>query len=406
MLNRRELIKSLSSLPLLGGFIGTNEILKSVKNLESSPRRDYFKDLGVRTFINAAGTYTAMTGCLMNQEVIDAYAYATNQYVNLDDLQDAVGERIAKLLGCEYATITAGAFSAITLGTAGVLTGMDSKKAGQLPNDLSGMKSEVILQKSHNIGYSHAIRNSGATLVIVETAKELENAINEKTAMMWFLNYGNPTGKVQYEEFIAIGKKHGIPTMNDCAADVPPVENLWKYTDMGFDLVCFSGGKGLRGPQSAGLLLGRKDLIKAARLSAPPRGDTVGRGMKVNKEEILGMYIALESYLARDHKKDWKMWESQIKHISDSVLSVAGVETEIHVPEIANHVPSLRIKWDQSKIKITTGELREKLRMGHPSIQTVGNEEAVGITTWMLNPGEEHIVGSRIRQILEKAAMS
>jgi L-seryl-tRNA(Ser) seleniumtransferase len=406
MLNRRELIKSISTLPLLGGLVGTNELLKSVGKSEEPSRRDYFKELGVRTFINAAGTYTAMTGCLMNKEVIEAYSYATNQYVNLDDLQDAVGERIAELLGCEYATITAGAFSAITLGTAGVITGLDSKKAAQIPNDLSGLKSEVILQKSHHIGYSHAIRNTGATLVVVETARELENAINDKTAMMWFLNYANPSGNIQYEEFIAIGQKHGIPTMNDCAADVPPVENLWKYTDMGFDLVCFSGGKGIRGPQSAGLLLGKKDLVKAARLSAPPRGDTVGRGMKVNKEEVLGMYIALESYLARDHKKDWEIWEKQIKHISESSLSVDGVETEIHVPEIANHVPSLRIKWDQSKIKISTGELREKLRLGHPSIQTVGNDEAVGITTWMLNPGEERIVATRIKQILEEAAMS
>ena len=406
MLNRREIIKSLSSLPLFGGIFGANEILKSVNTYEKSPRRDYFKELGVRTFINAAGTYTAMTGCLMNKEVIDAYTYASNQYVNLDDLQDAVGDRIAELLGCEYATITAGAFSAITLGTAGVITGLDSKKASQIPNDMSGMKSEVILQKSHHIGYSHAIRNTGAKLVIVETAQELENAINDNTAMMWFLNYGNPSGEVKYEEFIAIGKKHGIPTMNDCAADVPPVENLWKYTEMGFDLVCFSGGKGIRGPQSAGLLLGRKDLIKAARLSAPPRGDTVGRGMKVNKEEILGMYIALESYLARDHKKDWMLWDAQIKHINKNALMVDGVETEMHVPEIANHVPSLRISWDQSKIKITTDELREKLRIGHPSIQTVGNKESVGITTWMMNPGEEGIVASRIRKILEEAAMT
>ncbi len=305
-------------MPLLSGFAGGSALTNVLETSSTALRRDYFKELGVRTFINAAGTYTSMTGCLMNPEVMQSINYASNQYVNLDDLQDAVGERIAELLHCEYGTITAGAFSAITLGTAGVMTGMDAEKAARLPNDTTGMKYEVILQKTHHIGYAHALRNAGAKLVIVESAKELEAAINENTAMLWFLNYANPDGQIQYEEFISIGKKHGVPAMNDCAADVPPVENLWKYTDMGFDLVCFSGGKGLRGPQSTGLLLGRKDLIKAARLCAPPRGDTVGRGMKVNKEEILGMYIALESYVARDHEADWELWDHQIDHMTNT----------------------------------------------------------------------------------------
>ncbi len=348
MLNRRQLIKSISSLPLLSGVFGAGLLSKPA--LETTKAgRDYFKELGLRTFINAAGTYTALTGCLMPEEVIDAVKYASLQYVNLNELQDKVGERIAELLHCDGAMVTAGAFSAITLGTAGVITGMDRDKIARIPNDMSGMKSEVIIQKSHHIGYSHAIRNAGVSLVEVETRKDIEAAINDKTAMMWFLNYNNPVGKVQHEEFVEIGKKYGIPTFNDCAADVPPVENLWKYTKMGFDLVCFSGGKGIRGPQSTGLLLGRKDFIQAARLSAPPNGDTVGRGMKVNTEEILGQLVALELYLTRDHKKDWELWESQIKLISDAALSVKGVETEIHVPDIANHVPSLRIRWDQEK---------------------------------------------------------
>jgi len=398
MIKRRELIRSLAALPIIGTALP--KLSASEPILEEAGYRDYFKELGLRTFINAAGTYTAMTGSLMPEEVMQAIRYASQQYVNLDDIQDKVGERIAELLNCEYATITAGAFSAITLGTAGVLTGDDPEKAARLPNDLTGMKSEVILQKSHHIGYSHAIRNTGAKLILVETAAELEAAINDQTAMLWFLNYANPEGEIKYEEFVAFGKKHGIPTMIDCAADVPPVENLWKYTDMGFDLVCFSGGKGIRGPQSAGLLLGRKDLIKAARLSAPPRGDTVGRGMKVNKEEVLGMYVALEHYLQRDHQKDWELWEGQINHISDAATSVDGVETEKHVPEIANHVPSLRIKWDQEKLGIKPSGARENLRMGHPSIQTVGNDEYIGITTWMMREGEEYIVARRLKEIL------
>src|SRR5690606_30244463 len=280
---------------------------------------------------------------LMPPEVIKAISYASLQYVRLEELQEKVGARIAELLKCEAAMVTAGAASAITLGTAAVVTGGDPQKVVMIPNDLTGMKSEVIIQKSHRVGYDHAIRNCGVTLVEVETKKELESAINEKTAMMWFYNNQNPIGKIRDEEFVAIGKKHGIPTFNDCAADVPPVENLWKYTQMGFDLVCFSGGKGIRGPQSAGLLLGRKDLIKAALRNAPPNGDTVGRGMKVNKEEILGMLVAVELFLKRDHEAQWKVWEQQVQLIRETVMSVDGVKGEIHVPEIANHVPSLKI---------------------------------------------------------------
>ena len=403
MLNRRALIKQLAALPLVGGLFTTNSRLSAATATPLRMHRDFFKELGVRTFINAAGTYTSMTGSLLVPEAVEAYQYASKQYVNLDDLQDKVGERLAELLHCEAATVTAGAFSAITLGLAGVMTGMDQEKASRIPNDLTGMKDEVILQKSHNIGYSHALRNCGVKIIEVETQAEMESAINDQTAMLWFLNYGNPDGQIKYKEFIEIGKKYNIPTMNDCAADVPPVENLWKYTEMGFDLVCFSGGKGMRGPQSCGLLLGRKDLVAAARLSAPPRGDTVGRGMKVNKEEVLAMLLAVESYLERDHEADWALWESQIQLISDSAQKVAGVKTEIHVPEIANHVPSLKIRWDQEKVPITVSDARDELRLGHPSIQTVGNDEYIGITTWMMNPGEERIVSRRIYEILSNA---
>ena len=394
-------MKKLAGMPPVGGLFGAGIFTPGIAT-PSPARRDYFKELGVRTFINAAGTYTFMTGSLMRPEVIDAYNYATTDYVILDDLQDKVGERIAKLLHCEAATITSGAASAITLGTAGILSGMDEEKVIQIP-DLTGMKSEVIIQKSHRIGYDHAIRNCGVKIVEVETRKELENAINDKTAMMWFFNGNNFVGEVQDEEFVEIARKHGIPTFNDSAADVPPVDNLWKYTDMGFDLVTFSGGKGLRGPQSGGLLIGKKKYIDAARLHAAPRGNTVGRGMKVNKEEILGMLVAIESYLARDHDADWALWEMQIKTIIDAVIDIPGTKPERHVPEIANHVPSLRLSWDQDKIKMTPDELRQKLRDGHPSIETVGGKENVGITTWMMDPGQERIVASRIREILKNA---
>jgi L-seryl-tRNA(Ser) seleniumtransferase len=287
----------------------------------------------------------------------------------------------------------------MTIGLAGIMCGMDEEKVKQLP-DTTGLKDEVVVQKAHDIGYTHALINTGAKLVQIESAQELEKAINKNTAMLWFLNANTDEGEIKREEFVALGKKHKIPTFIDCAADVPPVENLFKFTKMGFDLVAFSGGKGIRGPQSAGLLLGNKEYIKAARLHTPPRGTTIARGMKVNKEEVLGMLVALELYLAKDHKKEWEMWENQIQLISDSALSVKGVETEIHIPPHANHVPSLKIRWDEDVVKISKEDMRKKLADGHPSIETVGNKEEVGITTWMMEPGQERIVAQRIKEVL------
>ncbi|HEY4655357.1 MAG TPA: aminotransferase class V-fold PLP-dependent enzyme [Cyclobacteriaceae bacterium] len=400
MTKRRDLLKGLITLPLMGAVPGQSVLAGSgVPALE----RDFFKELGVRTFINAAGTYTALTGSLPHPEVIKAINYAALQYVRLEDLQDRVGERIAELLKCESAMVTTGAASAITFGTAAVLTGGDPDKIDRLPSDMTGMKTEVIIQKSHRIGYDHAIRNCGVKLVEVETRKEMEAAINDNTAMMWFLNANNFQGKVKWEEFVAIARKAGIPTFIDCAADVPPTENLWKFTGMGFDLVCFSGGKGLRAPQSAGLLLGRKELIAAAKKNAPPIGNAIGRVMKVNKEEILGMLVALEVYLSRDTKAEWALWERQIQLINDEAASVPGVTSEIHVPELANHVPSLRIKWDEKKVKITPEAVRQALRQGHPSIEAMGGKDTLDITTWMMVPGEERIVAKRVKEVLAGA---
>jgi L-seryl-tRNA(Ser) seleniumtransferase len=405
MINRRKLLKSITALPFVGSFVGIQVLSAQnsfTKTVGTALERDFFKELGLRTFINAAGTYTSMTGCLMPKEVTDAIGYGATEYVNLDDLQDKVGERIAELLSCEYATVTSGCFGAMSIAMAGVLCGNDPKKVKQLPNT-EGWANEVIIQEGHQIGYAQALTNVGAKVVLVKTAKEMEKAINKKTAMMWFLNANTENGEVKWEEFVAIAKKHNIPTFIDCAADVPPVSNLFRFTEMGFDMVGFSGGKGLRGPQSAGLLLGKRKYIEAARMHTPPRGETIGRGMKVNKEEVLGMLVALELYLNKDHDKEWKLWEDQIELISNSALAVEGVRTEIHVPKHANHVPSLRIRWDENKVKITADEARRQLREGHPSIQTVGNKTTIGITTWMMTPGQERIVAKRVHEILKSA---
>src|SRR5690606_739946 len=286
-MKRRELIKYLSVAPVAGSILTALPLKSSASVAPVAAGRNLIKELGLRSFINAAGTYTAMTASLMHDEVIAAINSSSKEFVMLDEVQDRVGEKIAEMCHSEAAMVTAGCWSALVLGTAGVLTGTDMKKVAQLPN-LEGMKSEVIVQKSHNSGYVHALTNTGVKIVEVESVQDVERAINGKTAMLWFLNYAAPSGQIQDKEWVALGKKHKIPTMIDMAADVPPVTNLWKFNDMGFDLVCVSGGKAIRGPQSAGLLMGRKDLIAAARLSAPPRGGNIGRGMKVNKEEILG----------------------------------------------------------------------------------------------------------------------
>lgn len=397
-MKRRELLKYASLLPIgtgvASGLIPTKSFAKP-----TAAKRNILNELGIRTFINAAGTYTAMTASLMHDEVLDTIKQGAKQFAMLDEVQDKVGEKIAELCHAEAATVTAGCWSALVLGTAGVLTGMDMKKVAQLP-DVTGMKSEVIVQKGHNIGYVHALTNTGATIVEIETAQELEKAISEKTAMMWFLNSYAPMGKIQHEEWVAIAKKHKIPTMIDMAADVPPVSNLWKYNDLGFDLVCVSGGKAMRGPQSAGILMGRKDLIAAARLSAPPRGGNIGRGMKVNKEEVLGMYVALEKYINQDHDAEWKMWESKIDTIAKSVNSIDGVTSEVSVPPIANHTPLLFIKWDESKIKTNNKDFMLKLRNGSPSIEVMANGTGINITVFMLQEGEEKIVAKRLREEL------
>ncbi|MGY8944383.1 MAG: selenocysteine synthase, partial [Flavobacteriales bacterium] len=215
MINRRKALKSLATLPFIGSFLGANSLAANPSSaaIVSSVRRDFFKELGLRTFINAAGTYTSMTGSLMPKEVSDAISYGTTEYVNLDELQDKVGERIAELLECEYATVSSGCFGAMSIGMAGILTGMDPKKVKQLPNT-EGMRNEVIIQESHTIGYAQALTNVGAKVVKIKTARDLEKAINKKTAMLWFLNANTDQGSIKWEEFIALGKKNNLPTLD------------------------------------------------------------------------------------------------------------------------------------------------------------------------------------------------
>jgi D-glucosaminate-6-phosphate ammonia-lyase len=399
LIKRRTVLSTLAGLPSM-------QLLASPVRAEAEEvikGRDLIEELGVRSFINAAGTFTALTGSLMRPEAVAAMQVASRKYVRLEDLRDAVGKRIAELLSCPAALVTAGCASALSVATAACITGDDRDRVRRLP-DTTGMKNEVIVQRTHRVNYDHAIRNAGVRMIEVVTREELEKAINDRTAMMFFLNSADPRGKVHHEEFIAIAKKHNVPTLIDAAADVPPVENLWRFTKMGFDLVGFSGGKGLRGPQSSGLLLGRKDLIEAAKLNFGPEGDSLCRTNKVNKEETIGMLVALETYLKEDHAAVWKDWEGRCRCISRALGAFDDVKTEIFVPPIANAVPHLRIRWDSKKHGLTPAEMVKKLRDGKPSIEvTPGSRQQFVIGVWMMDPGEDAIVGERIRSILAGA---
>lgn len=398
-MKRRDILKSLTLFPFLGAGAGSLLPLETLGRNRAA-KRDILEELGVPTFINARGTITSMSGSLMHDYVLEAINNSSKEYCMLDDLQDKVGERIAAMAHAEAATVTAGAFSALSLGMAGILTGMDTKKVAQLPHlQGTGMKSEVLIQKGHNIDYNHALENCGVKMIIVETPEDVDRAVNEKTASMHFLNCNALQGKIMHEEWLALARKHHLPASIDIAADVPPLSNLWKYNDMGFSFVALSGGKAIRGPQSAGVLMGKKEIIAAARLSAPPRGATIGRGMKVNKEEIIGMYVALEHYVHQDHDKEWKMWENRVAVINNAVKSIPGVSTEVSVPPIANHTPTLHIAWDAGKINLSGDGLLKALKEGSPSIIAYGaGKNSITVSPWMMRPGQEKIVASRIRQ--------
>jgi L-seryl-tRNA(Ser) seleniumtransferase len=384
-------------MPLIGSVISSRAEAAVEKG------RDYFKELGVRPIINACGNYTRFTASIMPKEVLHAMDYASTRYVRLNDLQDAAGARIATLLGSESAMVSAGAASAIALGTAACIAGKDPELMKRIP-DTAGMKAEVILPKAHRNGYDHAIRVSGGRLVEAETIGDVERAIGPNTAMLAFYNLHEPAGPIKADEFASVAKRRGIPALIDAAADVPPLENLTRFTKLGYDLVCFSGGKAICGPQSAGLLLGRRDLIEAAKLNTSPNSGSIHRGMKVSKEEILGMLVALELFLKRDHAADWKEWEHRVSVIAAAVQTVDGVKAELWVPPIASHMPHAKVRWDQSRISRSVKDVIAELSAGDPPIEVnPDSKDELILGVWTLKPGEDRIVGNRIRAILKSA---
>ena len=405
-MKRRDILKGLTLLPISGGVISSVFPINKT-NAAPLPETNLFKELGVHPIINARGTMTYLSGSLMLPEVLAAINATSHDFANLNEVEDKVGEKIAELLHCEAAMVTAGAACALTIGTAAAITGSDQEKINMLP-DLPGPRKEVIIQKSHRYAFDHAVRLTGVKMVEVEGSEQMESAINSNTVMALFFNaafdwYGVPDS-IKHEDFIAVAKKHKVPTFIDAAADVSPVENLFRFQKMGFDMVTFSGGKMLRGPQSAGLLLGRKDLIEAAKLNFDPYECPIGRPMKINKEEIFGMYVALKSYLERDHKKEWQEWLDWIRQITVAVETVPTVKGETDIPKgESNNFPGLNIRWDQSRVKTTPSKVAEALRNGTPVIEVGAGKDSLQIAVVTLRPDQVKIVAQRIKELLKEA---
>lgn len=365
--------------------------------------------LGVKPIINALGTVTRLGGSLMPPEVVDAMQEAGRYFVDMKELNAAVGQRIASLIGVEAATVTTGAAGAITMATAACVAIRNLDRVEQLP-DTTGMRNEVVVQKSHRT-YEHQVLNVGAKLIEVETLAELRAAINERTAMLFFLNKADDKGQIDRATWIAVGREFGVPTFNDAAADAPPVEHLSAYVKMGFDLVCFSGGKGLRGPQSSGLLLGRKDLVDLA-CAHGKLWSVAGRGMKVGKEECMGLLAAVERFVSLDHEAEHAMWMRRIGVIEQAMAKIKGVRTEIYAPPVANHVPHVNVEWDPAIISLTEEAMHAALLSGEPRIEVAGHNwfrggdeprsglPGVTVSVWMLADDEPAIIARRLAEVL------
>jgi uncharacterized pyridoxal phosphate-dependent enzyme len=367
-----------------------------------------YEELGVTTVINCEGTMTTLGGSLPHPELEAVMTMATRHFVSINQLEVAAGNRIARMLKLpdDYtALVTSGAAAAIQSGLAGILTGSDENLIRQLP-DLTGMKSEVVIQKSHRNPFDHQLRSTGVKLLEIETADDLRSAINDRTAMMHFTNFANADGQIKVDEWVRLAKQYKLPCMIDAAADTPPVSHLWDYANMGYDLVTFSGGKAIRGPQCAGLLIGRKEMVANALLNNSPNEDTIGRSQKVGKEEILGMVKALEMFLAEDHDALAREWQDRLDLVSAEVSKVPGVSTSFFVPDIANHVPHMQISWDESRISITPKEAAKLLRSSKPSIAISSGEGKPGLSmnSFMLQPGEDRIVATQISKVLREHA--
>jgi len=384
----------------LGAVAPLNSLSLQAAAAPATP--DYFADLGVRPFINAIGPYSSLGGAEMWPEVIEAMDYAIKNKARMTDLHDAVGRRIAELTGAEAAMVTAGATCAIILGTAACMTLGDEDKMERMPAT-SGMANEVIILKSQRYLYDRSIRAPGAKLVEVESADDVRAAINPRTAMLFYLLNRPDDDTIGIPEYVAIAREHDIPIMCDAATTVPPVANLKATVAAGFDLVCYSGGKGLRGPYSAGLLLGRPDLIRFARRNGSPNHRAYGRSMKVAPEEYLGMMVAVEKSMAFDEDAEFQRQLKIVNAMGSELSAIHGVESITRTPGAEAREPYIEVDWDTDHYKTTPAEVKQALRDSDPSIEIRAlflSGGQVHLTATMLKPGEAEVVTASLRKIL------
>lgn len=398
--NRRQFLSTLGAAAPVAGLVHPSAALAD----DETPLAvsNDFSDLGVKSFINAIGPYSSLGGAVMWPEVIDAMDYAIRNKIRMSDLQDAVGRRIAALLGANAAMVTSGATGAIILGTAACMTGGNRERQERIP-DTTGMPNEVLILKSQRYLYDRSIRAPGAVLVEVETEADIRAAVNERTAMMFYLQNRPSNLALTVEVYIRLAKEFSVPIFCDAATTVPPVSNIRRTVEMGFDLVCYSGGKGLRGPYSAGLLLGREDLVRHARANGAPNHRAYGRSMKVAPEEYLGMMVAVEKSLQFDEAADFERQLELIEQMDASLSSLEGVITEIRTPGVEAREPYVEVRWDSSRYPIAVADVKQALRDGEPSVEVRAlflSDGQLHLTATMLKPGEAEIVTRRVREIL------
>lgn len=407
-------MKWIAAAPILGA-IAWRQVSQKVTAATSSSSNVYER-IGVRPLINARGTWTYLSGSLLLPEVREAMQAASRQFVDMIELQAAVGRRLAALSGAESGMVTSGSAGAMAAATAACMAGSDPEKIWHLP-DTTGIKNEVVMLGGR-IAFDSAIRLAGAKLVIVNALNDLRSAIHEQTAMVYTTWRDDNLAKA-----LEITRPAKVPLLLDDAAGIPPFDNLSRYAKMGVDLYCFSGGKGIRGPQCAGILLGRKDLIDAALKNYSPYEGAICRPMKVGKEEIIGMLTAIEAWQKLDMNAWNREWNTRVQRIAKLVDTVPGVATKIYVPEEANSYPTLRVVWDEQQFNLTVAQCDQQLRDGQPRIEVLTNsnpslvpavsegddpkheapKNQLEIVSMTLQDGEDLIVGRRLREILNIA---
>ena len=396
-LSRRDMFRTSG---LLTAGLSAGETTQA--SVAKIPGPEVYTRIGVRPFINCTATYTINGGSQMLPEVISAIEQASYHHVNLDELMEKVGDRLAELLQVGWGIVTAGAASALTHATAGVLAGTDPEKIQRLPN-LEGLKDEVIIPRESRNPYDHAVRTLGVKVIEVSSPGELRAAISPHTALIEVL--GSHFGAVKFDlkDIAPIARQAGIPILVDAAADYLIVPN--PYLALGADLVAYSGGKIIRGPQNAGLLVGRRDLVRAAWANSSPH-HAFGRALKVAKEEIVGMLRAVEAWRTeRDIQADFREWESWYAHIAEQITRVPGVHTEVRGPARGGPFPTLNVSWEPEKIGMTGGQVGRMLLDGEPRIMThaEGEGHSFLIRPVAMKPGEYQIVARRLYEVFSSA---